>query len=74
MDNTGVSIFQFLVRNGSIKHGKIKRIDACYMVHRSQTLLWYNQCNGGYGQFATAGTISFNGVFTLGRREEGWMV
>ena len=41
--------------------------------HRSQTLLWYNQCNGGYGQFVTAGTISFNGGFTLEKkRKDGW--
>ena len=39
-------------------------------IHRSQTLLWYNQCNGGYGRFVTAGTISFNGVFTLTRKTE----
>ena len=38
--------------------------------HRSQTLLWYNQCNGGYDKFVTAGTISFNGVFTLTRKTE----
>ena len=38
--------------------------------HRSQTLLWYNQCNGGYDKFITAGTISFNGVFTLTRKTE----
>ena len=39
-------------------------------VHRSQTLLWYNQCKGGYDKFVTAGTISFNGVFTLERKTE----
>ena len=36
--------------------------------HRSLTLLWYNQCNGGYGQFVTAGTISFNGGFTFEKK------
>ena len=33
-------------------------------LHRSQTLLWYNQCNGGYDQFVTAGTISSYGILT----------
>ena len=31
-DNTGESVFQFLVRYGCIKSGKIKRLDACYTV------------------------------------------
>ena len=31
-DNTGESVFQFLVRYGCIKSGKIKRLDACNMV------------------------------------------
>ena len=31
-DDTGESVFQFLVRFGCIKSGKIKRLDACYMV------------------------------------------
>ena len=39
-------------------------------LHRSQTLLWYNQCNCGYDKFVTAGTISFNGDFTLTRKTE----
>ena len=30
----------------------------------------YNKCNGGYDKFVTAGTISFNGVFTLTRKTE----
>ena len=30
-----------------------------FEVHRSLTLIWYNQCNGGYDEFVTAGTISF---------------
>ena len=29
-DNTSKSVFQFLVRYGCIKSGKIKRLDACY--------------------------------------------
>ena len=41
-----------------------------HILHRSQTLLWYTQCNGGYDQFVTAETISFNGVFTLTRKTE----
>ena len=36
--------------------------------HRSKTLLCYNQCNGGYDKFVTAGTISFNGGFTLEKK------
>ena len=31
-DNTGESVFQYLVRYGCIKSGKIKRFYACYMV------------------------------------------
>ena len=31
-DNTIEFDFQFLVRRGCIKRGKIKRLDACYMV------------------------------------------
>ena len=31
-DNTEESVFQFLVRYGCKKNGKIKRLDACYMV------------------------------------------
>ena len=31
-DDTGESVFQFLVRYGCIKSRKIKRLDACYMV------------------------------------------
>ena len=31
-DNTGESVFQFLMRYGCIKSGKIKRLDACYTV------------------------------------------
>ena len=31
-DNTGESVFRFLVGYGCIKGGKIKRLDACYMV------------------------------------------
>ena len=31
-DDTGEYVFQFLVRYGCIKSGKIKRFDACYMV------------------------------------------
>ena len=31
LDNTGEFVFQFLVRYGCIKSGKIKRLDACYM-------------------------------------------
>ena len=31
-DNTCVSVFQFLVRYGCIKSGKIKGLDACNMV------------------------------------------
>ena len=31
-DNTGESVFQFLVRYCYIKSGKIKRLDACYTV------------------------------------------
>ena len=31
-DDTGEPVFQFLVRYGCIKSGKIKRLDACYMV------------------------------------------
>ena len=31
-DNTGESVFQFLVRYGCIMSGKIKRLDACYTV------------------------------------------
>ena len=33
-DNTGESVFQFLLRYGCIKSGKIKRLDACYMVEK----------------------------------------
>ena len=32
LDNTGESVFQFLVSYGCIKSGKIKRLAACYMV------------------------------------------
>ena len=47
--------------------------DGASLVHRSQTLLWYNQCNGGYDQFLTADTIIFNGGFTLEKkRKDGW--
>ena len=38
-----------------------KVIPMCHY-HRSQTLLWYNQFNGGYDQFVTAGTISSYGI------------
>ena len=31
-DDTGESFFQFLVRYGCIKSGKIKRLDACYTI------------------------------------------
>ena len=31
-DNTSESVFQFLVRYGCIKRGKIKRLDAWYMI------------------------------------------
>ena len=31
-DNTGESVFQFLVRYCCVKSGKIKRLDACYTV------------------------------------------
>ena len=31
-DNTGESVFQFLLRYVCIKSGKIKRYDACYTV------------------------------------------
>ena len=31
-DDTEESVFQFLVRYGCIKSGKIKRLDDCYMV------------------------------------------
>ena len=34
-------------------------------IHRSQTLLWYNQCNGGNDQFVTAGTISSYGILLI---------
>ena len=47
--------------------------DGASLVHRSLTLLWYNQCNGGYDQFLTAGTIIFNGGFTLEKKsKDGW--
>ena len=39
------------------------------LYHRSITLLWYNQCNGRYDQFVTAGTISFNGGFALEKKK-----
>ena len=32
LDNTGESAFQFLVRYGCIKSGKIKRLYVCHMV------------------------------------------
>ena len=32
LDNTGESVFQFLVRYGCIKSEKIKGLDACFMV------------------------------------------
>ena len=32
LDDTGESVLYFLVRYGCIKSGKIKRLDACYMV------------------------------------------
>ena len=31
-DDAGESFCQFLVRYGCIKRGKIKRLDACYMI------------------------------------------
>ena len=32
LDITSESVFQFLVMYGCIKRGKIKRLDACYIV------------------------------------------
>ena len=32
LDKTGESVFQFLVKYGCIKRGKIKRFDVCYIV------------------------------------------
>ena len=40
--------------------------DGASLVHRSQTLLWYNQCNGGYDNFQQR--------FYIGEEEEGWIV
>ena len=38
-----VSFFQFLVRYGCIKSGKIKRLDACYMIESWRFNMFYNK-------------------------------
>ena len=43
-NDTGESFFQFLVRYGCIKSGKIKRLDACYMIERYGVIKPHN-CN-----------------------------
>ena len=41
LDDTGESFFQFLVRYGCIKSGKIKRLDACYMIESWRFKMFY---------------------------------
>ena len=66
----------FLLRHAIIALSMLTAIihpDGASLVHRSQTLLWYNQCNGGYDQFVTAETLIFNGGFTWEKkRKDGW--
>ena len=59
----------FLLRHTIIASSMLTAIihpDGASLVHRSQTLLWYNQCNGGYDNFQRR--------FYIGEEEEGWMV
>ena len=64
----------FLLRPAIIASSMLTAIihpDGASLVHRSQTLLWHNQCNGGYDQFLTAGTISSYGSLTW-RTKKKW--
>ena len=45
-----------------MKHECYVSCSSWALIHRRQTLLWYNQFNGGYDQFVTAGTISSYGI------------